>query len=219
MRPHSQPYQQGGSRGLITLVRNDIPATLTATPPQLGDHVDSLSVTLHFENTKLDVTNVYCRPRSYLNLMPVLEYNNGRPTLLTGDFNAHHPALEPWQSGVTNQRGQHIVHMLEEFETITLHGDPQATHIAGGRLDLAISVNASTRGLDITSESVPELLCDHWAQTTHIKINRQTRTVMTEKKKWVTKKANWMLFTDHITSWYINYQVPTSVQTFSDDLT
>lgn len=213
------PYRQGGPRGLITLVRKDIPATLIVNPPHLGDQVDLLSVTLHFDNTNVDVHNVYCRQRSRLNLMSVLERHHGRPTLLTGDFNAHHPVLEPWQNDVTNQRGHHIVHMLEEFDSMTLHGEPQATHIAGGRLDLALSVNADNRGLDITSESVTELLSDHWAQIIQFKVIKQMVNERPERKKWITKKANWMLFTAHITDWFNKYRVPDTVQAFSDDLT
>ena len=81
-----QPYEQGGSRGLITLVRKDIPATLTRDPPGLGDQVDSLCVTLHLDIAHgIDVYNVYCRQRSHLNLLPLLENNDGRPVLLSGD--------------------------------------------------------------------------------------------------------------------------------------
>ena len=35
----------------------------------------------------------------------------------------------------------------------------------------------------------------------------------------MTKKANWKLFTTHLTAWFNNYQVPNCVQTFSDNFT
>ncbi|MPD01402.1 hypothetical protein E2C01_096927 [Portunus trituberculatus] len=91
-----QPYQPGDPGGLITLVRKDILATLTDNPQDLGEQVDSLGVTVHIGYaTKIDIYNVYCRQRSTLNLQPVMEDNGGRTTVFSGDFNAHHDALEP----------------------------------------------------------------------------------------------------------------------------
>ncbi|MPD06937.1 hypothetical protein E2C01_102774 [Portunus trituberculatus] len=56
-----QLYRQGGSRGLVTLVRKDIPAALTEHPHDLGEQVDTLCVTLHLGRTyKLNIYNVYC---------------------------------------------------------------------------------------------------------------------------------------------------------------
>ncbi|XP_045112511.1 uncharacterized protein LOC123505358 [Portunus trituberculatus] len=153
-----QPYRQGGSRGLVTLVRKDIPAALTENPHDLGEQVDTLCVTLHLGRTyKLNIYNVYCRQRSTLDLLPLLEDPNMTPTLLSGDFNAHHPLHEPWGDGNVNQRGRHITQVLEDFAAAAvLHGEPRPTHIAGGRLDLIIMVNGDGQNMDV--EGVPELL-------------------------------------------------------------
>ena len=60
----SQTYQQGGSRCLLTLVRKDIPATLTDDPQQFDDGVDSLSVTLHLgHTTKINVQTILATGR------------------------------------------------------------------------------------------------------------------------------------------------------------
>ncbi|MPC45609.1 hypothetical protein E2C01_039314 [Portunus trituberculatus] len=155
-----QPFQQGGSRGLITLVKKDIAATLTENLPHLGGQVESLSVTVHLDNTtKVDIENVYCRQGSHLNPTPLLEHNQGRLTLFAGDFNAHHPVLEPWNGGNNSQRGQYIAHVLEDIEDVKLHGEPQAMHIAGGRLDLLLTINA--KNVDMTSIN----LCQSYSAT------------------------------------------------------
>ena len=105
------------------MVRKDIPATLTPNPHGLGEQVDTLCVTLHLSHAQgINLYNVYCRQRSQLNLLPLLESNDGRPILLSGDFNAHHQLLEPWGSGTVNQRGRHIIQVLDEFPAVALHG-------------------------------------------------------------------------------------------------
>ena len=37
-----QPHQQGGSQGIVILVRKDIPVTLIEAPHNLGEQVDTL---------------------------------------------------------------------------------------------------------------------------------------------------------------------------------
>lgn len=213
-----QPSAPGGSRGLITLVRKDLPATLKQAPCHLGDLVDSLCVTLHLGGDgTLDVYNVYCRQRAQLNLLPLLEDGGGRPALLSGDFNAHHPLLEPWGGGVINQRGRHLTHVLEEFPALILHGTPQPTHIAGGRLDLTLTAHGSGQPLPV--RLVPELLSDHWAQESTLRVTAQEQAAPPPRKRWATSKANWQLFTAHLDAWYAAYRVPDSVQLFNDDLT
>ena len=214
-----QPHQPGGSRGLITLVRPDIPATLTENPQPLGEQVDSLGVTIHIDHaTKIDIYNVYCRQRSTLNLQPVMEDNDGRTTLLSGDFNAHHDALEPWNNGPGNQRGRHITQVLREFPEVMLLGPPHPTHIAGGRLDLTFLVNGG--GQQVEVHSIPELLSDHWAQEYSISVTRLGNDeASSPRRKWATQKADWRVFTALMNSWYRVYQVPQSVHAFADDLT
>ncbi|MPC76877.1 hypothetical protein E2C01_071312 [Portunus trituberculatus] len=57
-----QSYQQGGSRGLITLVRKDIPATLSQTPPHLGeqakDNINNSSSSITSSSTSRPVSQV-----------------------------------------------------------------------------------------------------------------------------------------------------------------
>ncbi|KAG0717925.1 RNA-directed DNA polymerase from mobile element jockey [Chionoecetes opilio] len=209
---------KGGSRGLITLVRKDLPATLTLAPPHLGEQVDSLCVTLHMDrSTKVDVCNVYCRQRSQLDLLPTLENNQRRLLVLSGDYNAHHPLLEPWSDGGSNPRGCHIIHMLEEFEELKLHGASQPTHIAGGRLDLTLTVNDSGHLTSVCG--VHELMSDHWAQVSTIYLPRCGDIPAIPRNKWITRKADWKLFTEHLNTWYASYPVPVSVQDFAEDLT
>ncbi|KAK8393568.1 hypothetical protein O3P69_006717 [Scylla paramamosain] len=87
---------QGGCRGLLTLVRRDIPAIRAQPPPRLGEQVDSLCVTVHVDSSvSVDVYNVYCRQRSNLDLLSSVTHNGGGFLVLSEDFNAHHPLLEP----------------------------------------------------------------------------------------------------------------------------
>ena len=50
-------------------------------------------------------------------------------------------------------------------------------------------------------------------------MTRQVDCTKVGKKKWVTRKANWELFVDHLNNWYKSYHLPHSVQLFSDELT
>ncbi|KAK8389688.1 hypothetical protein O3P69_008993 [Scylla paramamosain] len=175
------------------VVRKDIPATPIHDPPALGEQADSLCVTLHLSHVPAtDVYNAYCRHRSNLNLFPLLENNDGRPVLLRGDFNAHHPLLEA-RSGGVNQRGRHITQLLEDFPAAVLHGEPHPTHITGGRLNLTIMMNGD--GQDVQVTPVPDLLSDHWAQV-NLHTSKQSGTARTTERRWDTRKANWKTFTD-----------------------
>ena len=119
----------------------------------------TLYITLHFgSNIEVDVCNVYCRQRSNLDLLPTIENNSGRLLILSGDFNAHHPIIEPW-CNLSNPRGRHIAQVVEDFEEVRLHGEALATHTAGGRHDLTLTLNERDHISALCR--VPELLSDH----------------------------------------------------------
>ena len=107
--------------------------------------------------------------------------------------------------------------MLDEFPAVALHGEPRATHIAGGRLDLTFLVNGD--GQDVQITPVLELLSDHWAQESTLLVARHDSTAPPNIKKWNTKKADWSMFTGLLNSWFAEYNVPESVNVFASDLT
>ncbi len=157
----------------------------------------------------IDMYNVYCQQRSNLNIFPLLKNADGSPVLLSGDLNAHHPLFEPWSGGSVNQGGQHITQMLEGLPVVMLHSKPCPTHIAGGSLDLTITVNGDSQDVQVTP--VPELLSDHWAQESLLHISKQSGTTPTTKQRLDTWKANWKTFKEFLSTWYANYNVPESV--------
>lgn len=137
--------------------------------------------------------------------------------VLSGDFNAHHPILEPWGGGVSNSRGRHLVQMMEDFEELQLHGAASPTHIGCGRLDLTLTVNDSDCVQNVNG--IPELLSDHWAQEYDIHLPRTTHQPNIMRTRWLTRKADWIKFTHHLNTWYASCVPSTSVQSFADDLT
>ena len=103
-----QTHQQGGSRGLVTLVRKDSPATLTEKSHNFGVQVDTLCITLHLGRTyKLDVYTVYCRQRSHLDLLPLLE--DPKAEFIRDTFSGQWPPLK---------NGHHSVAATDEVSVI-----------------------------------------------------------------------------------------------------
>ena len=119
------------ARGVAILVKSTIPAKLVANPIFCGDRVEVIAVEIMLLETTLTVYNIY---RNWANnnfdLTQLFTYANTNPTLILGDFNAHHPLLGSIRE--TTEEGEHIAFALQNFPGITLLNNGRATHIRGG---------------------------------------------------------------------------------------
>ncbi|XP_068250172.1 uncharacterized protein [Palaemon carinicauda] len=134
----------GTDKGLATLVRKTIPTTRLHNPIPCGINVETLTVTLTLLNQKVDIYNIYRKINreepGELQLTQLFAYTERPPTLISGDFNAHHPILS--SPSMTNLSGDHIAFVLEEFEGVALLNTRQPTHLRGGTLDLTFVTTA-----------------------------------------------------------------------------
>ena len=102
-----------GRRGLAIYCKDFIPAIQLQRPIPCGN-VECMAIQITLQNTKLDIYNIYRRParENMLQLGQLFAHMSAQPTLVAGDFNAHHRVLN--SIARTCQNGLHIAHLLEE---------------------------------------------------------------------------------------------------------
>ncbi|XP_068229757.1 uncharacterized protein [Palaemon carinicauda] len=161
----------GTNKDLGTLVRTTIPTTRLHNPIPCGNNVETLEVTVTLLNQKLDIHNIYRKMNreesGELQLTQLFALAEGTPSLICGDFNAHHPISSP---STTNPSGEHIAFALGEFEGVSLLNTGHPTHIRGGRLDLT---SATTAIRHLTRWRVHStLVSDPFATVTELEIQQ-----------------------------------------------
>lgn len=119
---------------------------------------------------------------------------------------------------VSNNRGLHITQVFEDFDELQLRDEFKPTHLAGGRLDLTLTMNDSDHVVSCVNYQ------NSSATTGHKKLRSAFPDQMANqqyiiREKWMTRKADWRLFTSHLNNWFATYLVPDSVQQFADELT
>ncbi|KAG7174195.1 RNA-directed DNA polymerase from mobile element jockey-like 41, partial [Homarus americanus] len=82
------------SRGSMILVRATIPST-EVEPVHCRDGVEAQAVRIHLANDSLVVYNIYKPPPKRLEAGELLTQATQELVLITGDFNAHHPMINP----------------------------------------------------------------------------------------------------------------------------
>lgn len=106
------------------MVKNTLPATRISNPPDCGEGNEVLGVALY---------NVYRKQSVPFTLGELFSTVHYESVIMGGDFNAHHPSLNPNNRKV-NPAGTQIISLLE----VTLVTEPQATHMQGGTPDLTL---------------------------------------------------------------------------------
>ena len=204
------------SRGLITLIKNQIPSSLIKQPINCGEDVEVLATKIHLNNQNLILYNIYKSPQftGALDLSEVFSLSMHEDILIAGDFNAHHPILN--SKGPTNEDGSHISHLLEELPEITLLNNGEATHLRGGRLDLAFipTYLKNSSKWEIHSH----LVSDHYAIKISINLAK-IPTPPTPSPKWNIKAANWELFQEKINLWRESYTLSNNINQLEADFT
>ena len=206
--------QSQEDRGLLLLVRNTIPVR-TINPIYCGDRVEVMAVEITLDNTKLIIYNIYRNwANNNLNLNQLFNFATNQPTLIMGDFNAHHQILNSIRN--SNEEGEHIAHLLENTTDITLLNNGQPTHLRGGRLDLAfLNTHLKTH----TTWRIDNTTCqsDHFA--INIKIDMpQLPPIPPPPPRWNQEQADWKIFQNTIKHWAQTYTPPQNINTFEKEL-
>ncbi|KAG7176703.1 putative RNA-directed DNA polymerase from mobile element jockey-like 87, partial [Homarus americanus] len=159
-------------------------------PVHCGEGVEAQAVRIHLANDSLVVYNIYKPPPKRLEAGELLTQATQELVLIAGDFNAHHPTINP--TTTKNQDGHHLVELLTDVPEITLINTGEPTHILGGTLDLTF----------ISTEPV---ISDHFATTTTLRVELLPPSPR-PPPRWNTKKANWKLYQDELQKMRKQYQ-------------
>ena len=202
-------------RGLIILVKNSIPAKVLVNPVFCGDRVEVVAVEILLLNTNLTIYNIYRNwANNNLDLTQLFTAASNQPTLILGDFNAHHPILNSIRD--TTEEGEHINFTLENFPEMTILNNGIATHIRGGRLDLAF-INTNLR--QFASWQIDKSICqsDHFAININIEMP-QLPPIPPPPPRWNQDLADWSVFRNTIEQWAESYEPPDDIDLFESDL-
>lgn len=195
---HMLPWE-GTGRGLLTLVKADLPSVRIQNPVECGEGTERLGVQVHLGENTILVYNIYHSiTHDQLNLTELFSEAEYQPLIIAGDFNAHHPFLQT--PGRTNLSGHHIHHIMEDAQTMQLLNDvSEPTHIHGGRLDLIFASISLTTGHTWRVHS--HLASDHYAVVTTFTTS-YSNYAPSHPTGWNIKKADWTLFEREITQWW-----------------
>ena len=126
------------TRGVAILIKSAIPAKLVANPIFCGDRVKVLAIEIMLLDKTITLYHIYRNwANNNLDLTQLFSFASANPTLILGDFNAHHPILNSVRQ--STEEGEHIAYALDNFPEIALLNNGQATHIRGGGLIFLLS--------------------------------------------------------------------------------
>ena len=206
--------QDQENRGLIILIKNTIPAK-TINPIYCGDRVEVMGIEINLAETTLTLYNIYRNwANNNLNMNQLFDSAIQQPTLILGDFNAHHTILNSIRD--SNEGGEHISHLLDTYPDITLLNNGHPTHIRGGRLDLAF-LNTHLR--NYTTWKIDDNICqsDHFAINIQLDLP-QLPPIPPPPPRWNQDLANWQAFQNSIQNWVETYTPADDINTFESDL-
>ena len=213
---YTTPYENT-DRGLAILVRSVIPVKKITSPISCGDNVEVLAVQITLQDAKLDIYNIYRKltqgNTGELELTQLFAHTSSTNTIIAGDFNAHHSILS--SPSPSNDAGEHISHLLDNFNDVSIMNNGQATHIRGGRLDLTF---ISTPLRHSSRWSVhPTLMSDHFATTTDIEIPLLP-PIPPLPPRWNQELADWNVFQRELQQWAENYIMPDDINRLEQDI-
>ena len=155
-----------GVRGLPTYIKCTIPIELI-NQPMKTDGTDIVSVKAFLSAGTLNILNVYVSKNSFdINNLPDYVFHD--VTLMAGDLNSRHARLGD-SAGRNNANGTAFFQFIQDHSDALLLGNPEATHVRGGRLDYACLLNGGGVGGECAVER--ELLSDHFALTIRLPLS------------------------------------------------
>lgn len=185
------------TRGLVTLIKNNIPATFVRASKNNGTEI--LCVMINMKDLDICIVNVYIHADKLdIEDMPDCIFTD--KCLLMGDMNARHPNLGTL--GISNRNGNVLHNILNSLDDVKVLGIDEPTHVRGGRLDYAILFNmVSCEGC---AEIVRDLLSDHFA----IRVSLDIEKIVYDKSRKVyhLKDDKTDDFKKKVSEWYKTYK-------------
>ena len=213
-----QSYNGPGNnkRGLTTLVKSKIKAEPIIDLAGCGD-VEVLGVNITTRQQGIDIYNVYNSPNhGQLELSEAFHHASTHPTIIAGDFNAHHPCLNPPAiANKTDAAGTHIYQMLGQYPAVVKMSDKEPTHDKGATLDLIFGSQIIANGYKWDVHNY--LFSDHFAVVTEI--NAYAVPEPRFVPRWNTKRADWVKFRDSLREWENTFIPPNDLDRHNEHLT
>ena len=195
--------------GLVTMVHHRLPSDIMDTI-EIGQSTEVLSVRIWINKRPLDIHNVYKTEPFPIDLEPIL--STGHRVLIAGDYNARHPS---W-CRAANASGNILRDQLDRSNNCILLNHPQVwTTVNDSVLDLAVCSPSLAAITDW--DTLPELTSDHIA----VQLNIHSAFTYTEihvPKKYATKRADWQIYREELTTQLTNFDTSTSMEDNVDAL-
>jgi len=211
-------YMPGQNRGISIFTKNSLHTQLITPAPECGARIECLGIQISLNESNLFLFNIYRTPHPTceLEMDELFGLAAHEPTIILGDFNAHHPNWnDPTTSSAykTNDAGLHIKLLLDSFPDVSLLNSKQATHTKGGVLDLTILSNSLVSTADWSFH--PYLMSDHLATFTTLQLPRLP--LPPPVPRWNLKKANWAHFTKLLEDWAERYTPANNLHQLEQD--
>lgn len=118
-------YTAGSNRGISIFVKSDIYAESITTILPCGPEIEYQGISITLQNMHLQIFNIYRPPRdsAKLKLDHIFAAVSNAPSVLCGDFNAHHIIWNDPTSNSANRTcrtGQHLSNLLHSFPQVAL---------------------------------------------------------------------------------------------------
>ena len=185
------------TRGLITFVKNNIPATFIMSSKTNGTEI--VCVSLKLKDTVVYVANIYVHADKFdVDDLPNCLFTE--KCLLMGDLNARHHNLGT--VGTPNKNGHILYNLLECIDDVKILGSDEPTHVRGGRIDYAFLFNM----IDYAGDAavVKDLLSDHFAIHATLVVEKLMFNI--KRKIYNLKDDDISDFKNRIAEWYVTYK-------------
>lgn len=152
-----------------------------------------------------------------LNLDNIFSLMCNSPTILGGDFNAHHHIWNDPPSNTANKtcsNGLHIQQLLTSFPDVKLLNKHTPTHLRGGVFDLTFLSSDLLPTSDWTLH--PYLTSDHFATVPTLNLSRLVP--VPPCPRWNFSKADWGLFSSIMEDWADSYSPSPLLDTHERDV-
>lgn len=207
---------QSPYRGMITYIRNNIPATCEIDV-SLGEDTQSQLINIHDEKgcIKIKLLNAYITDNK-LDFSNLYDITNGYPCILVGDLNAIHHKLGKNKTQPYNNNGKKFISYLEsECSIVNVINGPEPTHLLGNKLDYVCLLNDP--GLHNCCEIVDTLTSDHYGIYSEIMLPDTARRSFAPRKRLHIPKKHEKCILSNMNSWYDNY-IPLTTDGLNDDM-
>ena len=184
--PYPRPPGTRASRGLITLIRNDI----SHYPIPLDTTLEVLAFRVGLSR-QYTICNIYISPTEPVTIRSLEQLVNQlpRPFLLVGDFNAKNPA---WGDSLTNDHGQVVQDFLLRTEVTLLNtNEPTYLHYNGTLSNIDLTFSSPDITTNFTWSPCDDL---HGSDHFPIQISEIDSSTTISTSRYNFQKADWNKF-------------------------